>query len=228
MSYKITTALVLTVALLSACSTPVPPASVTIEEKPPEPIQQTAPPANVGPGNIPVVTARAVKAPPATVMKQLLGNLSGNATYKNVKQTAANRISLSVPFPDPSIYINCGLIEVPGADGNILRFPGASASRQYQLNVKGRTYDVTRKLAARGDAIVSLTPRGNSTTTVSVRVTYRLSREQVATAPDSDPIKVRDSLIFRSGRGAAFVRAPTRCVSSGMLEKELLDLTKPG
>ncbi|MBB5019390.1 hypothetical protein HNQ59_002691 [Chitinivorax tropicus] len=224
MSYKISITLVLAALLLSACSTPVPPPSVTIEEKEPPP--QPAPPTNQGPASIPVVTARAVKAPPTTVMKQMLISLNREKSYKNVKQTAANRIALILPFADPSHYIDCGQIEVPGLDGDTLRFPGASPQQQYQLNVKGRTYEVTRKLNGRGEAVISLTPRSNATTTVSVRITYRLSREQIATAPDSDPIKVKDALMFRSGRGAAFARAPTRCVSSGIMEKQLLDLAQ--
>lgn len=164
--------------------------------------------------------------PPAVVMPRLMGRLKANPAYRRVRQSGPGEISLQFLPANPTQYVDCGVIEVPAPNGGVTRFSGASPRESYQAMLKGRAYGVERKLALQADATITVAARGATASGVSVSVRYGLTREQVATSAGDAPIRVRDQLIFTSKQGAAFARAPTKCVSSGVLESELLNLVK--
>lgn len=164
--------------------------------------------------------------PPAVVMPRLMGRLKASPAYRRVHQSGPGEISLQTLPANPAQYVDCGVIEVPAPNGGMARFSGASPRESYQAMLKGKTYGVERKLVLQADATFVVAARGAYASAVSVSVRYGLTREQVATSAGDAPIRVRDQLIFTSRQGAAFARAPTKCVSNGVLESELLNLIK--
>jgi len=142
-------------------------------------------------------------------------------------------VNLSYTGGDPEKYLDCGQVSSRVKDADVVRtyrFPGASASQDYQfMNSQGALFNVNRTLSL--DAAIKLIlediGRGQTRVTVSTHyVVRRQGRVQQVRGPQA--FNYADVISFDTGERASFPRSVsgqgTECIANGNLERAVLSV----
>ena len=135
---------------------------------------------------------------------------------------------------NPEDYIDCGRIisYVKNSRGErTYDFPAARAHQEYeQLNDKGLFF-IERHMSLEGRINLIFEEISPTSTKITANTRYVLTRQQTArNAANNFPQSRTDAISFNSGGGASFPAhaggQAVECISTGKLEREILDLIK--
>lgn len=132
---------------------------------------------------------------------------------------------------DPERYIDCGRVTsyVKNARGErTYEFPGAKAQQTYEVMNPGvGLFAIDRQMSLEGRVNLIFEEVSPTSTKVTANTRYVVSRKLVVrSAANGIPQSAADSISFNSGKGASFPAngqgQGTECVSTGVLEQEIL------
>jgi len=133
---------------------------------------------------------------------------------------------------DPKRYIDCGQVSAyvkNARDERSYNFPGAAASKSYEVTLPQGLFRVDRKMAleARMNLVFEeLTP---TRTRVTATTRYLVTRTMLVTDANNKSNTLTDTISFSSGTGASFPAhkdgRATECVPTGLFETEVLSLS---
>lgn len=131
---------------------------------------------------------------------------------------------------DPEKFIDCGQISshVSNLRGErTYSFPGAAASKQYEMMNDGRLFIINRKMELEGRVNLIFEEISPTKTKVTANTRYIVKRHIVVqNIGGGFPVTNADTLAFNTGASASFPAAKdgraTECVGTGKLEAEIL------
>ena len=132
---------------------------------------------------------------------------------------------------DPEAYVNCGQISIFTKHGSFEKtytFPGSSARQEYIVSSGVNMVALERKMLLEGRVNLVLEEISATQTKISANARYVLTRSIRSLYPIGSPNN--DTISFNSVVGTVFNSTPdgraTECVSTGKLEREILNLVK--
>lgn len=131
---------------------------------------------------------------------------------------------------DPEKYIDCGQISsyVTNLRGaRTYSFPGAAASKQYEVMNEGQLFNINRKMELEGRVNLIFEEVSPTKTKVTANTRYVVKRHVVVQHTGGGfPATNADSLAFNSGASASFPATKdgraVECVGTGKLEADIL------
>jgi hypothetical protein len=136
---------------------------------------------------------------------------------------------------DPERYVDCGRLTsyVKNAQGErTYDFAGSKAQQSYEImDPSSNLFFIDRRMNLEGRVNLIFEEVGSNATRVTVNVRYVISRTQIARRAGNNVTENRnDTISFNSGEGASFpanLRGQAlECVSTGVLEREILSFIK--
>ncbi len=154
----------------------------------------------------------------------VINNLDKSSGLMNISYTG-----------DPERYVNCGRITsyVKNMQGErTYDFPGAKAQQSYEvMNPSVGLFLIDRRMNLEGRVNLIFEETGQNITRVTANTRYVITRTITArNAANNFPQTATETISFNSGGRASFPQnsqsQPTECVSTGVLEREILSAIK--
>jgi hypothetical protein len=133
---------------------------------------------------------------------------------------------------DPKRYIDCGQVSAYVKNAREERsydFPGAAASKSYEVTLPQGLFRVDRKMALEARTNLAFGELTPSSTRVTATTRYVVTRTMLVTDANNKSNTLTDTISFSSAAGASFPAhkdgRATECIPTGLFETEVLSLT---
>jgi hypothetical protein len=176
----------------------------------------------------PIENSKIINKPKDIVWNNAIAQLGKQFFVINNMDKSSGFMNISFSA-DPEQYIDCGNISsyVKNARGErTYNFPASKASQTYEIFEMEPTailLRIERKMSMEGRINLVFEEIGKNQTRVTSNIKYIVTKEgQSRPMNGAYPQNFKDTVSFNTNQIGVFP-APTKCISTGKLEKEILD-----